>query len=165
MRIRWLLLGYVAVELAAFVGLSMWLGVGWALLITLLTGVAGYVFLVARGRRVATELAKAARNEIRPTEPLPDTALLGLSSVLVVLPGLVTTLLGVALMAGPARRAMRPAVTAFGARRFAGVVSAFGARTVFLGGDVIDGDVVSSTVVVDDPPPLSRDPRQLPPAH
>lgn len=100
MRIRSILLSYLAIEIAAFVGLSVWLGVGWAILITLLTAVTGYVFLVARGRRVVHDLTRAARNEIRPTEPLPDTALLGLSSVLVIAPGVVTTVLGVALMAG-----------------------------------------------------------------
>ena len=166
MRIRWLLLLYVALEVAAFIGLSAWLGVGWAVLITLLVGVAGYVFLVARGRRVVTELGRAARNEIRPTEPLPDTALLGLSSVLVILPGLVTTVLGVALMTGPVRRTARPLVTAFGARRVASFVSVVGARSVFLGGgDIIDGDVVASEVAVDCPTTVPAQQRQLPPAH
>ncbi|GAB11247.1 hypothetical protein GOARA_065_00410 [Gordonia araii NBRC 100433] len=164
MRIRWILLLYVVVEIAAFVGLSAWLGVGWALLITLLTAIAGYGFLVARGRRVVTDLRRAARNEIRPTEPLPDTALLALSSILVILPGVVSTVLGVVLMAGPTRRIARPAVTAFGARRFAGLVSAVSARTVFLDGDVIDGDVVSSEYATD-PTAVPTQRRQLPPAH
>ncbi|GAA3043115.1 hypothetical protein GCM10010528_23410 [Gordonia defluvii] len=159
MRIRSILLSYLAIEIAAFVGLSVWLGVGWAILITLLTAVTGYVFLVARGRRVVHDLTRAARNEIRPTEPLPDTALLGLSSVLVIAPGVVTTVLGVALMAGPARRAARPIVTAFGARRLAGLVTVVSSRTVFLAGDVVDGEVVEEAVTV------PTDQRQLPPAH
>lgn len=159
MRIRAILLSYLAIEIAAFVGLSVWLGVGWAILITLLTAVTGYVFLVARGSRVVHDLTRAARNEIRPTEPLPDTALLGLSSVLVIAPGVVTTVLGVALMAGPARRAARPIVTAFGARRLAGLVTVVSSRTVFLAGDVIDGEVVEEAVMV------PTDQRQLPPAH
>ncbi|GED97982.1 FxsA family protein [Gordonia crocea] len=180
MRIRWILLLYIVVELAAFIGLSSWLGAGWAILITLAAAVAGYVFLASRGRRVIADLGRAARNEIRPSEPLPDTALLGMSSVLVILPGLVTSLLGVALMAGPVRRAARPVVTAFGARRFAGLVSAVGARTVFLGGEVIDGDVIDSDVIDGDvvagsvvnsganahgPTPRPGQQRQLPPAH
>ncbi len=174
MKIRWALLLYVVLELATFVGLSVWLGVGWAVLITLFAGVAGYVFLLARGRRVMADLGRAARNEIRPTQPLPDTALLGLSSVLVILPGLVTTLLGVALMAGPVRRAARPLVTAFGARRFAGAVSVLGARTAFLGGEVIDGDVIDGDAVggtvfpgtvVEEPVAVPAEQLQLPPGH
>ncbi|QKT07355.1 FxsA family protein [Gordonia sp. X0973] len=159
MRIRWIILLYVVLEIAAFAGLTAWLGFGWALLITLGAAVGGYAFLVARGRRVVADLGRAARNEIRPTEPLPDTALLGLSSVLVILPGIVTTVLGVVLMAGPVRRVARPVVTAFGAKRVAGLVSAVGTRTVFLGGDVIDGEVVDTT----DGTPVFQ--RQLPPAH
>lgn len=159
MRIRWVLVLYIVAEIAAFAGLAHWLGVGWALLITLLAGVAGYAFLVMHGSRVFRDLGKAARNEIRPTQPLPDTALLGLSTVLVILPGIVTTALGVLLMAPPVRAAARPVVTAFGARRLASVVSAVGSRTVFLNGDVIDGEVVDGPVAV----PTQQ--RQLPPAH
>ncbi|MFT4200647.1 FxsA family protein [Gordonia sp. (in: high G+C Gram-positive bacteria)] len=159
MRIRWILLLYAVIEVAAFAGLIAWLGVGWALLITLATAVGGYLFLAARGRRVVSDLRRAARNEIRPTEPLPDTALLGLSSVLVILPGIVSTALGVILMAGPTRRAARPLVTAFGAKRFAGLVTALSARTVILDGDVIDGEVV------DVPSEVPGRAHQLPPAH
>jgi UPF0716 protein FxsA len=159
MRIRWVLLLYVVAEIAAFAGLAHWLGVGWALLITLLAGAAGYAFLAVRGNRVIRDLGKAARNEIRPTQPLPDTALLGFSTVLVILPGIVTTALGVLLMAPPVRAAARPVVTAFGARRLASVVSVVGARTVFLDGDVIDGEVVDVPVAV------PSEQRQLPPAH
>ncbi|MFT3900088.1 MAG: FxsA family protein [Gordonia sp. (in: high G+C Gram-positive bacteria)] len=159
MRIRWILLLYVAIEIAAIVGLAKWLGLGWALLITLLTALAGYAFLASRGRRVISDLRRAARNEIKPTEPLPDTALLGLSSVLVIVPGIVSTVLGVVLMAAPTRRAVRPAVTAYGAKRFAGLVSALSANTVYLGGDVIDGEVVDGSVAV----PSQQ--RELPPGH
>ena len=60
-----------------FAGLAHWLGAGWALLITLLAGVAGYA-PSPRGNRVIRDLGKAARNEIRPTQPPPGHGAVGL---------------------------------------------------------------------------------------
>ena len=159
MRIRWVLLLYVVAEIAAFAGLAHWLGVGWALLITLLAGVAG-----TRSRRAWQPCDPRPGESCAQRDPAnPTTARHGAAGPLD----------GACDPSGHrdhgARCAAHGAAGACscspGRDRVRGttvghaVVSVVGARTVFLGGDVIDGEVVDVPVAV----PTEQ--RQLPPAH
>lgn len=172
MRLASVLL-YLVVEIGVFVAMSLTLGFWWAVLITLGAAMLGFVLLRRQGAKVFGELRRASRNEVDPTTPLADTALLAGSTFLLVVPGIVTTLAGIALLAPPTRKIMRPAVAAFGARRVvtamdrAGVYASTGFRRgTVIDGTVIDGDVVNGDLV--DPagnPATTHDSRELPRGH
>ncbi|NDZ96850.1 FxsA family protein [Streptomyces sp. SID6673] len=157
-------IAYFAVEIGAFVAMAHFLGLGWAVLITLAAVVAGFALLQQQGRKVFGELRRASRNEVDPRGPLTDTALLAASSLLLVIPGIVSTIIGLVLLAPPVRRMMRPVVAAAGARRFAATMDRAGiyASGMYVGrGTVVDGTVVDVDGTVVDPTPGPAD-RGLP---
>lgn len=134
---------YLAVEVAAFWAMAHYLGVVWAILITVAASAVGVVLLGRRGRAVFSDLGKASRSEISSAQPLTDTALLALSGVLTVIPGVVTTGLGMLLMLRPIRRLLTPLVALVTARRVSTLVGGPGLRPRV----VVDGTVVDGTVV------------------
>ena len=148
MRLAYVLL-YLAVEIGVFVALTLTLNFGWAVLITIAASVLGFAMLRWQGRKVFGELRRASRNEVDPRAPLADTATLAGSTVLLILPGIVSTLMGIALLAPPTRRVLRPLIAAFGARRMvaamdrSGLYATMGRRR----GDVIDGSVVDADLI------------------
>ncbi|MYR05597.1 FxsA family protein [Gordonia sp. SID5947] len=147
-------IAYFAVEIGAFVAMAHFLGFAWAVLITLAAVVGGFVLLQQQGRKVFAELRRASRNEVDPRGPLTDTALLAAASLLLVVPGIVSTVVGLVLLAPPIRRVMRPVVAAAGARRFAATMDRAGiyASGMYVGrGTVIDGTVVDADGTVVDP--------------
>ncbi|MCH5642775.1 MULTISPECIES: FxsA family protein [unclassified Gordonia (in: high G+C Gram-positive bacteria)] len=168
MRLRHMFFLYVLVELAAFVAMALTLGFGWAVLISLGAAVLGLVMLQWQGRKVFGELRRATRNEVDPAAPLADSALLALATILLIVPGVVTTVAGVLMLAPPLRKLARPAVVALGARRAATAMDRAGiyATGVYAGGryagpDVIDGTVVDASYA-DERFPNERFDRQLP---
>ena len=144
MRLFWI---YVVVEVAVLVAVTSTIGLGWtlvALLATWLVGVSLAGSQVARHfRRLRSELT-AANVQGAAT----DSVLVALGTVLVVIPGLASSVLGALLLLPPTRAAARPLVTAIAARRVPLVVAA--GPTVATGwgydasgrGDYIDGEVV-----------------------
>ncbi|ALG84859.1 FxsA family protein [Gordonia phthalatica] len=114
---RYIFVGYVVAEVAAFWAMTALLGFGWAFLITLLATGVGYAMLGRRARNLGTDVRKAMRQEIAPGKPLTDSALFGVAALLTVLPGVVSTVVGLLLMTRPARTALRPVVAATAARR------------------------------------------------
>ncbi|MEP9392414.1 MULTISPECIES: FxsA family protein [Gordonia] len=166
MRLAYVLI-YLAVEIGVFVALTMTLGFGWAVLITIAAAVLGFVMLRWQGAKVFGELRRASRNEVDARAPLADTAMLAGSTFLLVIPGVVSTLLGMLLLAPPTRRLIRPAVTAFGARRMVVAMDRAGvyATTGFRRGTVIDGTVVDGDVVSADTGAWTPGERQLPRGH
>lgn len=138
------LIAYLAIEITAFVLLIKFAGFGWALLIALATIIFGFVMLRSQGRKVFSDLRRATRNEVDPKGPLADSALLAVATILLFVPGLVTTVIGTAMLFGPVRRGLRPVVVAVGAKRVIGVMNSAGgyASGVYGRGRVIDGSVV-----------------------
>ena len=99
------------------------------------------------------------------------SALMALGTVLVVIPGLASSVVGALLFLPPTRALARPVVTAMAARRAplivgAGTATRFAYRPTrggYTGGDYIDGEVID---VVDDvkhaTPEPQAEPRRLP---
>ncbi|WP_347958021.1 FxsA family protein [Gordonia aichiensis] len=114
---RYIFVGYVVAEIAAFWAMVHFLGFAWAFLITILAAGVGYVVLAKRARSLGTDMRKAMRQEIAPGEPLTDTALFGVAALLTILPGVVSTVVGLLMLTRPARKALRPVVAATAARR------------------------------------------------
>lgn len=114
---RYIFVGYVVAEIAAFWAMFHFLGFGWALLITLAATGLGYVMLARRARHLGTDVRKAMRQEIAPGKPLTDSALFGVAAMLTILPGVVSTVVGLILMARPVRKLLSPVVAATATRR------------------------------------------------
>ncbi|MBM7369379.1 FxsA family protein [Gordonia hydrophobica] len=114
---RYIFVGYVVAEVAVFWTMAHFLGFAWAFLITMLATGIGYAVLGRRARTVGADIRRAMRQEVAPGKPLTDSALFGVAALLTILPGVVSTVVGLLLMTGPARRLLRPVVAATAARR------------------------------------------------
>jgi UPF0716 protein FxsA len=123
-----LFLGYAVAELTVVVALASTIGLGWTLLLVLAAAVVGAGLAGSQLRRqlrwLQSSLAtsrggtppQAGQATTRPRDPAADSALVALGSVLVVVPGLVSTLAGLLLLFPPTRAAARPALTAIAMR-------------------------------------------------
>ncbi|OSC39564.1 FxsA family protein [Mycobacterium decipiens] len=171
-----LLLIYAVVELAVVFALAATIGFGWTLLVLLATFVLGVGLLAPLGGlQLGRQLMQLRSGLTEPRSALSDGALVTIASVLVLVPGLVTTALGLLLLVPPIRAVAGPGLTAVAVRGFlrrvpltaeaaAGVAGAFnlgdrGADPDFIDGEVIDvqeWDVESPTLgpgpVGDEPP-------------
>lgn len=101
---------YALVELAAVAGLIWAIGFGWTTLLLLGVFLAGLVLASGQVRRQIRRLRK-------PADPgvLADSGLVTAGSVLVLVPGPVTSLVGLLLLAPPTRAAARPLLAAVAA--------------------------------------------------
>lgn len=142
-----LFLLYAVIEIAVLVGLVSAIGLGWTLLVVLATFVVG---LALAGSQLTRQLRRLRGGLTATTAQgaVTDSALVALGTVLVVVPGLASSVLGALLLLPPTRAAARPVVTALAAR-------GLGRRMplVVLGGtvgthaaarrrDYIDGEVI-----------------------
>jgi UPF0716 protein FxsA len=155
MVMRWFLI-YVVVELAAVVALAATIGIGWTALLLLATFAIG---LVLAGSQVKRHFRRLRDGFDSPQGALTDSALIGLGTLLVVIPGLVTSALGLLLLSPPTRAAARPVLSLLAARRvpLISAATAGSPRYDAAGhGDYIDGEVID--VVDVEPPPLPRAP-------
>ena len=155
MVMRWFLI-YVVVELAAVIGLASMIGIGWTALLLLTTFAIG---LVLAGSQVKRHIRRLRNGFDNPQGALTDSALIGLGTLLVVIPGLVTSALGLLLLSPPTRAAARPVLSVLVARRvpLIGAAAASSRRYDTAGhGDYIDGEVID--VVDVEPPALPRAP-------
>ena len=160
MHTRWLhmvsrlLLVYGVVELAAIFALVWTVGWGWTLLSLLVTFVLGWGLLAPiAGSQLIRDLGEMRSGLKEPRTTLGDGALVTAATGLVLVPGLVTTVLGTLLLLPPVRAAAGPGLTGIalrGLRRHAPLVSystttftdfrppAANERRDYIDGEVID---------------------------
>jgi UPF0716 protein FxsA len=159
-----LFLVYVLIELAAVVALVSTIGFGWTFLLVIGTFALG---LALAGSQVKRQVQRLQAGLASPQGAVSDGALVALGTVLTVVPGLVTSALGLLLLLPPSRAAARPVVTALAARslgRMPLIVTTVGAagarRPSYVDrptrGDYIDGEVIDVTDV--EPPSLPKHP-------
>jgi UPF0716 protein FxsA len=102
----WLLLAFVAVpmiEIALFIQLGGFIGLGWTLLIVLATAVLGTWLVRSQGTMALNNLRRSF-NELRdPSESLADAAMILVAGVLLLTPGFFTDAVGFALLTPPVR--------------------------------------------------------------
>ena len=160
-----LFLVYALVELAVLVALASTIGLGWTLLLLLAAFVAG---LALAGSQLKRQLGRLRSGLTTPHSQLAtDGAMVALGSVLVVVPGLVTTAAGVLLLLPPTRAVARPLLTAMAVRGIGRRAPLITVTTVGADRyasaprprpDYIDGEVIDVTDVADftevDPPAL-----------
>ncbi len=141
-----LFLVYVLVELGVVVALASTIGLGW----TFLAVVGTFFFgLVLAGSQLKRQARRLQSGLVSPQGAVTDGVLVALGTVLTVIPGLVTSALGLLLLAPPTRVLARPVVAGLAARGLgrvpfivtaAGSTASRGAR-----GDYIDGEVIDVT--------------------
>jgi UPF0716 protein FxsA len=114
-----LLLIYAAVELAVIFALASTIGFGWTLLVLLATFLVGCGVLAPLGGwQLTQQLVQLRSGSTQPQRALSDGALVAIASGLVLVPGLVTTVLGLLLLVPPIRAVARPGLTAIALRGF-----------------------------------------------
>lgn len=144
---------YALVEIAAIVALVWAFGVGWALVILAGAFVAG---VALAGSQLKAQLIALRSSRVAPRTAAADGALVSLGAVLVLLPGVVSTAVGVLMLAPPTRGAMRPLAAGLITRgvthRIATIDAAmfaarpYGAEYPAGRGDYIDGEVIDGEV-------------------
>ncbi|SEH76517.1 UPF0716 protein FxsA [Mycolicibacterium rutilum] len=152
---------YVLIEIAVVVALAATIGVGWTLLLVLGTFLVGLALAGSQVRRHLTRL-RPGLTASTVQGAAADSVLVALGTVLVVIPGLASSVLGAVLLLPPTRAAARPLVTALAARRMPLIttgVAGWGAAN--RRADYIDGEVVD--VVEVDQPAVEQAPRPTQP--
>jgi UPF0716 protein FxsA len=144
MVFRWFLV-YVVVEMAAIVALTWAVGLGWTLLVLLATFALG---IALAGSQLKRQVRRMRAGFDSPQGAITDSALIALGTVLVVVPGIVTSAFGVLMLLPPTRAAARPLVAMLAARRIPEMATR---RRDYIDGEVID-------VVDVEPPALPRAP-------
>jgi len=158
---------YVLIELAAVVALSWAVGVGWALLILFGALIAGFLL---SGSQIRKQLELLRSGATKTPGSVTDGVLVAAGSLLVIIPGLVTFVLGALLLLPPTRFVVRPAVVFLATRMFersVPLVTAAAAASAMAEPrkDYVDGEVVDVkdirpaeiTQFADPVPPLERD--------
>ncbi len=148
-----LFLLYVVVEMAVMVALVSTIGFGWTILLLLGTFVVGLTLAGSQLKRHIRRL-QSGLTAATVQGAATDSVLVALGTVLVVIPGLASSVLGALLLLPPTRAVARPLVVAMAARRApliaaAGTAGAAGWGYTAAGrGDYIEGEVID---VRDDP--------------
>jgi UPF0716 protein FxsA len=147
-----LFLGYAVVELAALVALVSTIGFGWTVLLLLAAFLVG---LAVAGSQLKRQLMRLRSGLTTTRDAVSDGALVALGTVLVVIPGLVTTAAGLLLLLPLTRPAARPVVAAIALRGIGRpLITANRQRRDVVDG-FIDGEVIDVTDV--EAPALPRD--------
>jgi UPF0716 protein FxsA len=151
-----LFLLYVVAELAVVVALASTIGLGWTLLL-LLAAFAGGVALAGSQLKLQLDRLRSGRNADRSKLAADGTAV-ALGTLLVVMPGLLTSVAGLLLLFPPTRVGARPLLSSMAARglgrRFP-LITVTGVRPRRSPRpDYIEGEVVDVTEV--EPPALPR---------
>lgn len=137
---------YALVELVVMIALVATIGFGWTVLLLLASFVVG---LALAGSQVSKHLRRlrAGLNAADAQGAVTDSVLVALGAVLVVIPGLASSVLGALLLLPPTRAAARPVLTVMAARRAplvtaaawtAGTAARSGGRDDYIDGEVID---------------------------
>jgi UPF0716 protein FxsA len=159
-----LFLAYVLVELAVVIALTATIGFGWTVLVLVAAFALGLALAGSQLKKQVQRLRSGAA--VTPQGAMTDSALVALGTVLVVIPGLASSVLGALLLLPPTRAVARPAAAALAARTFARraplitVVNTGGFGPARRGG-YVDGEVIDVTDFSDDPAP-GTPPRPLP---
>jgi UPF0716 protein FxsA len=153
---------YAVIELAVIVALTSTIGFGWTVLAVLGTFVVGLALAGSQLKRHLQRL-QSGLTAASVQGAAADSVLVALGTLLVVIPGLASSVAGAFLLLPPTRAAARPLVTAIAARRMPLVVaaaspgSAAGWGYDAAGrGDYIDGEVVDVSDV--ETPAVERKP-------
>lgn len=134
----WLFIAFLAIpmiEIALFIQVGGVLGLGWTLLIVVLTAVLGAMMVRSQGAMVMGQVRKSFETVQDPSEPLAHGAMILFSGALLLTPGFFTDAVGFALLIPAVRAAVFQAVRKRIKVQQFGMSSAQPQRS-----DTIDGD-------------------------
>lgn len=103
MRLFGPILVLTLIEIALFITVGGWLGLGLSLLVILGTAVLGSALLRLQGRRMALDLRQAMNGIGDPLSPMAQHGLVMIAAVLLILPGFLGDTLGLLLLLPPIR--------------------------------------------------------------
>jgi UPF0716 protein FxsA len=157
-----LLLVYAVVELAVIIALVSTIGWGWTLLVLLATFLLGWGLLAPMaGSHLIRQFGQLRSGLTEPQSAVNDGALITLAMALVLVPGLVTTVLGLLLLVPRIRAVAGPGLAGIALRGLQRRVPLITNTTVFTADprrgysgnrrDYIDGEVID---VKDFEPPI-----------
>lgn len=161
---------YVVVEVGALIWVGSMIGATWTVLLLIAGSAIGVVLVKSQWRAVMDGFRRATRGEASPAGAVADGALVAAGSVLMFVPGLVTSALGLLMLLPPTRWALRPLAVLLAGRKAAVTLTGVefvaqraGARR----GRVIDGEVLDTSDVYDVVPDdrwdgPTQEPRALP---
>jgi UPF0716 protein FxsA len=147
----WFLLLYVIAEMAALILLGRTLGVFPTILLVLGGGIVGVWIARWQGLRTAVRARSQLAHGVLPTAEMTDGLLIAVAAVLLMIPGVIGDILGIALLFPPTRALLRRTVIGNFTRR-----SPLGRfthehehrRSTTAGGDqIIDARVIETRVV------------------
>lgn len=149
---------YVVLEIAAIAAVGAWLGIGWTLALLLAGGLVGLWLTRREGARAGRALLSAVQDRRVAHQELTDGLLIAAGGVLVLLPGFLSDVAGLALLIPPTRSLIRTRLVRAAERRSPALRTA----RIRGAGPVVDGAVVDGSVVGE--PPVPRVAEALPPA-
>lgn len=104
----WLLAAFIAIpliEIALFIQVGGTIGLGWTLLIVLMTAIAGSYLVKQQGLREIQRLQSSFSELQDPTEPLANGAMILFAGALLLTPGFFTDIVGLSLLIPGVRQA------------------------------------------------------------
>jgi UPF0716 protein FxsA len=153
----------VLAELAVFILVAGWIGVGWTILASLATSALGFALLSRQGARALTDLRDRARSRQPAGRQLGDAGLVAVGGLLMVLPGFLGDLVGLLCLLPGTRGLVRAALARLVVERLPVAlrppVRVRSARTEPVSGPAPGGDarmtplVIEGEVVDPDKPP------------
>lgn len=145
MRVLLLFIAWSLVEIALYVTLGGWLGLGLTLAWVVGTGVVGIGLIRWQGGRIGMDLQRGIQAARDPMSPMAHSALILVAALLLILPGFLTDALGLVLLIPVVRRGVIAAI-AGRARQAVRGRAAFRPEPQRWG-DVIDAEVVEAVPV------------------
>ncbi|GHC29567.1 exclusion protein FxsA [Gemmobacter nanjingensis] len=103
MRLFGPILVLTLIEIALFITVGGWLGLGLSLLVILGTAVLGSGLLRLQGQRMALDLRQAMNGIGDPLSPMAQRGLIMMAAILLILPGFLGDTLGLLLLLPPVR--------------------------------------------------------------
>ncbi len=138
---------YLVIEIVAIVAIGSWIGALPTLLLLLAGGIVGLWLTRREGVRAVAALTAAAQNRQVAHRELTDGLLVAVGGLLILLPGFVSDVCGLALLLPPTRAFVRARLVSAAERRAPGLRTA----RIRGSGPVVDGEVVDGEVVDDGP--------------
>ena len=142
---------YVVLEVVAIAALVAWIGLGWTLLVLLAGSVLGLLLARSEGARAARALTTAVQRGKLAHSEATDGLLIAIGGILLFLPGLITDVLGLALVFPPTRAVARRRMVSAAERAAPGLRTA----RIRYGATVVEGETVTGP---DRPGPVQQPP-------
>jgi len=98
-------------ELAVYVAVAAWIGVGWTILATLATSALGFALVGRQGTKALTDLRERARTRRPAGRELGDAGLVAAGGLLMILPGFLGDLVGLLCLLPATRGLVRGLLT------------------------------------------------------